>query len=136
MGAMADSRSIINADGVATSLSANNYMRQTLNVSIAKNHMEKEYAPVNTALDENSRIVRVRYGYLDSISEKAFKGEASETDLENIKPGVMNFIEASVTESLHLLDNANNQISSVIMPYYIDETSQLSRGYVIDGEPA
>ena len=133
---MPDSRSIINADGVATSLSANNYMRETLNVSIAKNNMEKEYAPVNVALDENSRIVRVRYGYINAISEKAFKGVASDVDLENIKPGVMNFIEASVTESLHLLETAQNKISSVIMPYYIDETSQLRRGYVIDGEPA
>lgn len=131
-----DSRSIISADGVATSLSANNYMRVTLNNSIAKNNMEKEYAPVNIALDENSRIVRVRSGYIHAISEKAFKGMASDADLENIKPGVMNFIEASVTESLHMLENAKNQISSVIMPYYIDETSQLRRGYVIDGEPA
>lgn len=136
MRGLADGKSIAYADAIATTENSNNFLRETLDKSIDKHRMHEEYAGVNAALDANTRLVRVRYDYIDRISEKAFRGLATPADLENLKIGNMNFIEASIIESLTQLENENNQIAKVVMPFYIDETSQLVRGYMIDGEPA
>lgn len=136
MRGIGDGKSIANADAIATTENSNAFLRETLNKSINKLRLHDEYAGVNAALDENSRLVRVRYSYIDQISGKAFRGIATTTDLEYLKLGTMNFIEASIIESLAKLENQQNEITKVVMPYYIDESSQLVRGYMIDGEPA
>lgn len=129
-----DGRSIANADALATTLNSNNYMRQTIDIMVTKNHLEEEFKEVNGALDQNSRIVQVRYGYMENLSAKCYMGMATDQDLENTRLGVVNFIDASVLENLNKLKQQNQKISDVIMPFYIDDTSQLMRGYVIDGE--
>lgn len=136
MRGIGDGKSIANADAIATTENSNAFLRETLNKSINKLRLHDEYAGVNVALDENTRLVRVRYSYIAQISPKAFSGLATTVDLEYLKLGTMNFIEASIIESLAKLENQHNEISKVVMPYYIDESSQLVRGYMIDGEPA
>ncbi|MBP6917296.1 MAG: hypothetical protein KBB94_00060 [Legionellaceae bacterium] len=136
MRGLADGKSIAYADAIATTENSNNFLRETLDKSVEKHRMQEEYAGVNAALDANTRLVRVRYGYIEGISEKAFRGLATPADLEYLKIGNMNFIEASIIESLTQLENEHDQIAKVVMPFYIDETSQLVRGYMIDGEPA
>lgn len=136
MRGIGDGKSIAAADEIGTTENSNNFLRQTLNGSIDRLRLHKEFEGVNAALDQNTRLVRVRYSYIAQISSKAFRGSATSVDLEYLKLGTMNFIEASIIESLAALENQHNEISKVVMPYYIDETSQLMRGYMIDGEPA
>lgn len=127
-----DGKRIAQADEVATTLNANNYMRSELDIIVKKNHVEEEFSSVTAPLDEKSRLVRVCHDYKERIPEKCFRGVATEQELENIKPGTINFIDASVYEQINKV-----KIEKVIMPYYIDpETSQISRNYVIDGEPS
>ena len=136
MRGLADGRSIASADAIATTENSNKFLRDTLDTSLDKHRMHEEYAGVNAALGANTRLVRVRYDYIENISDKAFRGLATPEDLENLKIGNMNFIDASIIENLNRLESENNQIAKVVMPFYIDETSQLLRGFMIDGEPA
>lgn len=120
------------ADEVATTLNADDYFRVELNNMIKKNHVEKEFAGVHEPLDKRRTLKKISHEHQEAIKLKCFQGIATEQELEELKPGAINFVDAAVYEQLGQI-----KIQTVIMPYYIDpETSQISRNYVIDGEPA
>lgn len=127
-----DGKRVAQANEVATTLNTNNFFRSELTTTVKKHHVEEEFVGMNGPLDESSRLVRVCHEQKERIPEKCYSGTATEQELENIKPGTINFIDASVYEQIGQV-----KIEKVIMPYYVDpETSQISRNYLIDGEPA
>lgn len=121
---------IADVSKVTTTVNTDDYARTELNIIIKRDHLEEEYAGVHAPLDEQSRLKRVRAHNLEVVARKAPLGLATWQELENIKPGTINFVDASVYEQIDKV-----KIKSVILPFYIDpDTSQLARNYIIDDE--
>lgn len=133
-----DGQSIAWADQLSsTSAHVNAYLRKKINEILRKHHAEEEYKSIIEALDETTRITRIRAKLMEDISGKTWAAIATESELENLKANTINYLDASAIEGMeHLKEHlgADKKVSNITMVYYIDANSQLSRGYLINGE--
>ncbi len=133
-----DGKSIAMANQLSsTSSVVNGYLRVKLNKILQANNAVDEYQSVIDALDETTKVTRIREKCLAEISAKTWGATATQIELENIKAGTINYLDASAIEGMKLLNaklGAGKTVSNIDMVYYIDKNSQLNRGYLINGE--
>lgn len=133
-----DGRSIALANQLAsTSLVVNGYFRLRLDQILQGQNAVDEYKTITDALDETTRVTQLRSQLLDEISWKTWTATATPIELENIKAGTINYLDASAMEGLKQLNQklgVDKKVSNISMVYYIDVNSQLNRGYLINGE--
>lgn len=133
-----DGKSIANANQLSsTSSVVNGFLRAKLNQILHKNHAVDEFKSINHALDETTKVTQVRAKLIAELSGKTWHALAVDTDLEVLKAGTVNYLDASAIEGIQVLNKklgGDNQISKISMAYYIDENSQLNRGYVVNDQ--
>ncbi len=133
-----DGRCIALANQLAsTSSVVNGYFRQRLDKILQEQNAVDEYKTITDALDETTRVTQLRSQLLDEISWKTWTATATPIELENIKAGTINYLDASAMEGLKQLNQklgVDKKVSNISMVYYIDVNSQLNRGYLINGE--
>lgn len=133
-----DGKSIAMANQLSsTSLVVNRYLREKLNKILLTTNAVDEYKMVTDALDETTKVTGIRAICLAEISAKTWAATATQIELENIKAGTINYLDASAIEGMKHLNaklGTGKTVSNIDMMYYIDNNSQLNRGYLINGE--
>ncbi|PJD90426.1 MAG: hypothetical protein CK424_08940 [Legionella sp.] len=113
------------------------FMSTKLRSIVTKYRADDEYGSVLSLMDETCKVTELRHNYLQAISSKCWTATATPVDLENIKSHSGDYLILPAMEGVKELNavlGEDNQLSNIVMAYYIDDKGQFNRGYVVNDQ--
>ncbi|MCR9192799.1 MAG: hypothetical protein NXI01_09140 [Gammaproteobacteria bacterium] len=114
------------------------FLINTFNAKLTHLRATEEYSDITAALNETNKVTELRSQFLEAISSKTFRGAASKADLDKIKSqDTFNYMDIPAMEGMAEINEqlgADQQVSQIVMAYYVDENAQINRGYVVNDQ--
>lgn len=113
------------------------YLRDHLLDSLQKERAVGDYTDVIQAVDETKKMAQLREEFLATISSGCWHGTASSQSVAMFKPNSVTHVDGQAIEGIQELNQElgkDNELSDIVMAYYIDDNAQFNRGYIVNQE--
>jgi hypothetical protein len=131
-----DADAILKANELsANSLEAVIFLDQALTAKVTKLNLVEEHQQTLEIIHHTKKSLEVRNELLDRVSEKCWRGDAEEQQVELFKPRTFNYVDGPAIQGIKELNASlgkGNELSQITLAYDVNEDSQFNRGYVVN----